>query len=240
VNDSHSSTRDRAVAPALCVLEFTYLLIRQSPVLTTGLSWARPALPDRGPGAATRARQTKPIGPGRRLAPPDSRDPRIRRDHRQGFGPWRCHPSAPNEPNFTVFRADNAVRMRNEASLWTGGLRLGISDCGLGIRGGGGVECEGVKCQTNPISPFPGLKMRVRMKTKPIFGREACDSGFRIAGWGFVEVRMAVTARSKGPDRSPARQTNPISLFSGLKTGAAALERQFDRDRRLGARVDER
>jgi len=96
------------MAPALCVLEFTYLLIRQSPVLTTGRSCSRPALPDRGPGAATRA-----------------------------FGE-------------TIVKA-----------------------FGLG----------------------------------------------------------AATRR---------RQTNPISRLSGLKTGVAALERQFDHDRRLGARVDER
>jgi len=58
------------------------------------------------------------------------------------------------------------VAMQNEPNLWAGNSPLGISDCPLGIRGGGAVERRGAKCQTNPISPFSRLKMRVAIENE--------------------------------------------------------------------------
>jgi len=88
---------------------------------------------------------------------------------------------ARNKPNFPRFGPGTRVACENEANLWARGLPLGIWDWRLGIRGSGSTGC-----QTNPISYVFGLKTRVAVKTKPIFGHEACHWGFWIGDWGFL------------------------------------------------------
>jgi len=78
-------------------------------------------------------------------------------------------PGMTNEPNFGLFGRKTRVGREYKANLWAGGPALGIGDCRLGIRGGGGRECRGVECQTNPICWVLRLKMRIGEKAKPIF-----------------------------------------------------------------------
>lgn len=86
--------------------------------------------------------------------------------------PAYARPALSNKPNFRRFGAGNEGRAEKQTqSVRAGGPRLAITDCGLGIRGNGGVECCGAKCQTKPICRAGELAAGDRLRqTKPISG----------------------------------------------------------------------